>query len=242
MPFNIEFEGHIIYLKKAIFAVIDRHEILRTIFFTDNNGIIKQKILEKEDIGLNIDYKDFREFPDQKIQVRSYIQNDIVKPFDLEKGPLLRISILQITDTKYILYYVLHHIICDGWSLDILKRDIIAYYNFFNDGKELKIPSLDIQYKDYATWQLEKLKSNTFKKGKEYWLSKLLGELPTLDLPNCTMRPKLKTFNGCTLHTLISFEITAQLKSLCVKHDGSFFIGLLAAWNILLYKLSLIHI
>lgn len=238
IPSFIELHGDydVNSFKKAIFSVIDRHEILRTLFRTNNSGDVKQWILPIEEIGFTIDYHDFREKINKEALVRSYIQQDSYKTFNLEKGPLIRSSLLQLSHDKYVFYYNMHHIISDGWSMDVLARDVFAFYEAYKDDKTPNLPNLRIQYKDYACWQLEQLKKHEFKTHQNYWLNKLSGELPLLDLPSSKLRPKVKTHQGRSLRTYISKKDNLKLKNYVYQNGGTLFMGLLTSLKVLFYR------
>lgn len=238
MPFSVALDEKIEVeiLEKSVYAVIERHEILRTIFEEDGKGEIWQKIIPFDAFDFKIDYKDFRSEVDALKSKNDYIYEDSGTPFNLAKGPLLRVALIQTSDTSYTFYYNLHHVICDGWSLNVLLKDVMSYYDAFKNDDIPNIPNLKIQYKDYASWQLSQLKSENIKVLKEYWNSALSGEIPLLNLPSQKNRPNKKTYNGDSLQTYISSEITQKLKEI-VNHQGaSLFMGVLASMNIILYK------
>jgi tyrocidine synthetase-3 len=222
--------------KKAIDSTIERHEILRTVFKEDVTGEVKQWILGREDLGFKIDYKDFRKAQNKEEQIQSYIREDSYKGFDLTKGPLLRAALLQVEETEYIFYFNMHHIISDGWSMEVLRKDVFSYYEAYKEKKEPVLKELRIQYKDYAGWQLAQLREESFKAHRTYWLNSLSGELPLLNLPGKRQRPRIKTHNGHGLSAYIGPETTHKLRSYSQENGGSLFMGLLAVWNILMYR------
>ncbi|MEM9866039.1 MAG: amino acid adenylation domain-containing protein, partial [Bacteroidota bacterium] len=221
---------------RAIYSVLERHEILRTVFREKKSGEVRQFILDRADLGFDIEYKDYRSAKDSKERVREYIEGDSYKEFDLESGPLLRSALLHVEDDKYIFYYNMHHIISDGWSKGVLSRDVLRYYNLYLKGEESAIPGLRIQYKDYACWQLSQLEEESFAVHRNYWLDTLSGEIPLLDLPSKKKRPKLKTNNGHALSTYINADVTRKLLRFSRENNGSLFMSLLATWNVLMYR------
>ena len=221
---------------KAVFEVFNRHEILRTAFKENANGEVKQWIINTEKIHTSINYQDLSGIKEKESFVESYITEDADKPFNLRKAPLLRLVLFKFSAKKHVLYLNLHHIIRDGWSLEILHRDIMAYYNFFNHHISLSLPKLDIQYKDFATWQLRILESKTSEKHKQYWLNKLKGPLGRLDFPTRKIRPKIKTYTGHSLRTTLPKESMMEVKAFCRKQNGSLFMGLVAVWKVVFFK------
>jgi len=238
MPSKVFLDGKydIDCFKKAVHATIDRHEILRTVFVMDDLGEVRQRVLDRKGAGFEIGYADLRGDEKAEEKAAAYIEADSYRPFDLENGPLIRTSLLQVSDDRYIFYYNLHHIISDGWSMRILERDVMEYYEAYRSGTAAKLPALPIQYKDYAVWQQRQLETERLAADRAYWLEKFSGELPLLDLPGFKSRPKVKTYNGHLLSARISSSMAAALHSYCQDHGGSLFMGLLAVWNVLCYR------
>ncbi|WP_278248469.1 amino acid adenylation domain-containing protein [Niastella populi] len=237
MPGSIDLTGllNIENFKKAIHATIDRHESLRTVFRKDESGEIRQWVLDKEDLGFEIICKNFEDDRNGYDKAAAFIGEDSFSPFDLEKGPLLRASLLKVKEDKFIFYFNMHHIICDGWSLSVLAKDVFTYYDAFTENREPALNPLKIQYKDYAAWQLAQLNEQAFQKHREYWTKRLQGELPSLDLPSTKLRPKVKTNNGHALQAYINGNLTGKLKEYSEENGGSLYMGLLAGWYILMY-------
>lgn len=221
---------------ESINLVIDRHEILRTIFKENSQGEVRQWVLTREELGFAVNYEDLREEGDIKKAVQDYIKNDSYKAFNLSEGPLLRASLLQVSNDDYVFYYNMHHIISDGWSMEVLTKDILTYYNAYEIGKSPNLPELKIQYKDYASWEQSQLNSDNFNIHKQYWLDQLSGNLPAINLPSKKVRPKVKTHNGNRLYTYLSKELTTKIKEFSQENGGSVFMTLLSTWNVLFQK------
>jgi len=222
--------------EKALRAVVERHEILRTVFRKDENDTIKQWVLPTSDVTCTITQKDFSNESDAQAVALAYAKEDSFKPFDLENGPLFRVNLLKVSDNHTILYYNMHHIISDGWSLDVLAKDLMSFYQAFKANTTPNLPELNIQYKDYAAWQLAQLEGESLKEAKTYWRNKLAGELPVLNLPTKKSRPLIKTFNGRSSSMYINSEVVQKLRKYTQQEKGSVFMGLLATLNVLLQK------
>jgi amino acid adenylation domain-containing protein/non-ribosomal peptide synthase protein (TIGR01720 family) len=233
--FPVEIEEVEIF-KKAIYAVVDRHEILRTVYKKDANNQVRQWVKDRATLGFVITEHDFTKSNNASEEVVKFIKEDAFKAFDLEHGPLLRVFLLKTSATNYMFYYNMHHIMSDGWSMNILFRDVAAYYEALNKNAVVELPELKIQYKDYAAWQLNYLKSDVYKEQEAFWKSELSGELPILKLPSKGARPKALGNNGYHLATYISPDKAIAFKKYCKEKKGSLFMGLLAVWNVLLYK------
>ncbi|WP_202704236.1 non-ribosomal peptide synthetase, partial [Flavobacterium sp. UGB4466] len=237
MPDSINLTGdfNIEILTKAIKATIDRHESLRTIFRKNESGEIRQWVLNREELDFEVKYQDFRSDLAGLEKAAAFINEDSFKPFDLENGPLFRANFMKVTEDSCILYFNMHHIISDGWSMGVLTKDVLTYYDAFIGNKKPELIPLKIQYKDYSAWQLAQLNEVSFQAHKTFWLNRLSGELPLLDLPSTKQRPKVKTNNGHCLQAYINANLTDKLRKYSEKNGGSLYIGLLASWNILMY-------
>ncbi|HRI35132.1 MAG TPA: condensation domain-containing protein, partial [Saprospiraceae bacterium] len=222
--------------KRAIDAVVDRHEILRTVFKEDGSGEVRQWVLSKEDLGFKIDYKDFRKENNKEEKLNNYVAEDSYEAFDLGNGPLLRASLLHVEDEAYIFYYNMHHIISDGWSMEVLTKDVFSFYEAYKENREPQLRPLRIQYKDYSAWQLQQIEEESFKGHKSFWLDSLKGELPLINLPAAKPRPRIKNNKGFGLSTYLDSEATNKLKKYTQEKGGSLFMTLLAAWNVLIYR------
>ncbi|MEP0387782.1 MAG: amino acid adenylation domain-containing protein, partial [Dokdonia sp.] len=238
MPMHTTLKGSydITCLQKAMTATIARHEILRTTFNMDGQGNLRQYVLPVDALDFTLTYLDFRNDTNKEVSVEKYINEDSFMPFDLATGPLFRVSLLQLEDDTYVFYYNMHHIISDGWSMNVLSKDVFTFYEAFVNEVPPVLTPLEIQYKDYAHWQSLQLETPKANSDKKYWLDSLTGELPVLDLPSEKLRPSVKTNKGRSLRTYISKETTALLERFTQEHNSSTFISLLATINILFHK------
>ena len=222
--------------QKAIYLVIERHEILRTIFRKNEAGEVRQWIIPIRDFNFEIGSKDFS--CDADAAVDQFIQADISRPFDLEDGPLIRAFLLRTGKESHTFYYAIHHIIGDAWSLQILAKDVMYFYQAIVAGRPPQLVPLNIQYKDYASWQMVELKKNIYQEHQTFWKEYLRGYLPVLSLPSEKLRPSTKTQSGIALEMYLSEELTAEIKSFTREQGSSLFMTLLAICNVLLYRYS----
>ncbi|MEM6685541.1 MAG: amino acid adenylation domain-containing protein, partial [Bacteroidota bacterium] len=221
--------------EKAIHAVIKRHEILRTVFRKNQVGELRQWILTPEELNLSVDYQDFRDEEDKEKAVKAYIAANAHIAFNLEKGPLFKLSLLQIGAQEFEFYYNMHHIISDGWSMEVLAKDVLAYYEHYKNGTEVLLPALRIQYKDYAVWQSQQLESDAYQTHKDYWISKLGHAIQALALPTNKKRPKIKTYNGKGVRTFLAPELLQTMQQFLEKNGGSMFMLLLSELKVLIH-------
>ncbi|PHN99425.1 hypothetical protein CSC82_34080, partial [Rhodobacteraceae bacterium 4F10] len=235
MPFSIELDkvSNIEIFKKAILALVERHEILRTVFKENEQGELSQWILPKETLLLEIPCFDYSDQDYAIDKVKELIKEDSYQDFDLEKGPLFRVSLFKINESKYIFYYNMHHIIGDGVSLRIIKRDTLAYYNAFIKNEASQLPDLTLQYKDYAEWQSSRYKSEEFKEYSNFWKQKLKGELTRLKFSGEKSRPKIITHDGRNMYSYIDPKLVLDLKKICKLNEATLYVGVLTVWKIL---------
>lgn len=219
---------------KAIREIIKRHEILRTVFRENVSEELRQVVLPIADSLFNFSYKDFTGSKQSK--VRHYLTEQRENVFDLSTGPLLRAGLIRLGAEHYILHFTMHHIISDGWSMELLTREVMENYESYERGEIPQRNPLGIQYKDYSAWQQEQLTGEKFSGHQAYWQEQLSGELPVMSLSGERPRPTVQTHNGYGLSTMISRGDTEKLSTLCRDHQATLFMGLLSVLNSLLYR------
>nr|WP_295877516.1 non-ribosomal peptide synthetase [uncultured Chitinophaga sp.] len=241
---NIAFNMHRVYvfegdlnidaLRHALNLLLARHESLRTIFREDEQGEIRQLVRAVADVNFDIDYRDVRDQPEQVLT--DLVHATVATPFALDAGPLLRAGIFRVAANQWVFAYAMHHIISDGWSMNVLLNDLLKGYNKYTQGDLRPLAPLAIQYKDYAVWQQEQLNGASLNDHRDYWLKRFGGELPILKLPVDKMRPAVKTYKGGTVPIVIPQNVTAGVKKLLQTHGATLFMGLVAAVKALLYR------
>lgn len=237
IPFSMQLEiKDVATFKRAIFTAIDRHEILRTIFKKDSTGEVKQWILPSSEINFTIKNEDFRTKENQAEAVKAYMAQDAFEPFNLEDGPLMRASLLQVSDSEYVFYCNMHHIVSDGWSMEVLMKDVNSYYDALLAGLAISQEALTIQYKDYAAWHLDQITNEAYSKERKYWANKLQGTIPAINLPSQKQRPQIKTYNGKILKTNIDATTTTAIRSFIAENGGSLFTFALAGFNAMIHR------
>ncbi|MCY8950732.1 amino acid adenylation domain-containing protein [Bacillus atrophaeus] len=218
MPAVLELEGKLDRkrLEAAFQALISRHESLRTSLETGNGGEPVQRI--------------HHEVPFTVTEENS--ADAFIRPFDLSQAPLFRAGLVRETNERHVLLVDMHHIISDGVSVNTLIREFGELYA----GR--KIEPLRIQYKDYAVWQQEFKKSDTYEKQESYWVKQLGGELPVLELPADKPRPAVRSFAGDKISFTLDQEVTSGLNRLARENGSTLYMVLLAAYSALLSRLS----
>ncbi|WP_459210873.1 amino acid adenylation domain-containing protein [Aquimarina rhabdastrellae] len=222
-------------LKEAFKILIDRHESLRTNFFLSETGL-RQKVLSINELDFEVEIENIEN--NEGSQINEMILNFHEKPFDLDKGALIRVSVFKLSTTKHILNIAIHHLVCDGWSTSILQQEVFHIYKCLKDAKPIVLDPLTVQYKDYTAWLLKKVTSGEFEEAKRYWLQKFEKKTSVLQLHDQKERPAVKTYNGTITTFKISDEIFTKLKRY-TKDKGKTLTMMLSTFlNILLYKKS----
>ncbi len=210
-------------IARAFKIIVERHEVLRTAF-----KIVKGEPIQyiSTNIDVNIEYL---RASDENLKE---ISKDFLRPFDLNTAPLFRVGLIEITKKRHLLLIDIHHIISDGVSVGILIKELQSIM------LEIKLPKLNIQYKDYSIWQNKLLKENALEKQERYWLDIFSGEMPVLDLPYDFPRPVIQSFDGECISFCISKELADKITDLTRKTGSTLYMVLLAAFNVLLSKYS----
>ncbi|XLS27831.1 amino acid adenylation domain-containing protein [Flavobacteriaceae bacterium M23B6Z8] len=221
-------------LRNVFNIIVERHEVLRTVF-RKVEGSPRQVILAPEEIADYFIFDNYENLTTQKIQ--DYVSNRVNHQFDLEKGPLIKVTLLKEEKDVCLLIVNLHHIISDGWSAGILLQELCEGYNDRILGNSLEFEPLAIQYKDFAVWQNNRLSSKDhLDKQRNYWKSKLSGELNRCTLPETFARNSSVKNEGKTLTHVFRNDIANRLEKLAVEEQSSLYMLLLSALNILLYR------
>jgi bacitracin synthase 3 len=211
-------------METVLRKLIERHESFRTSFEMIGNEPF-QKICEEVDF--EIDYYD--NVPEKE---ELKIIEGFMKPFDLTRPPLLRVGLLQKSEDKHVFMIDMHHIITDGTSLIVFRKEFQALYA----GEEL--PPLKFQYKDYSKWHTKLMASEEMKKQENYWLKQLEGEIPILDLPTDFPMPSVQNLDGDMIPFEIDGDLYEKIKRLAAKTGVTLYIVLLSIYTLLLSKLS----
>ncbi|WP_276485401.1 MupA/Atu3671 family FMN-dependent luciferase-like monooxygenase [Paraflavitalea pollutisoli] len=223
-------------LEDAFGALVARHEILRTSFREDRYGEIRQFVHPAEEVDFQLLYNDWQASDDAAALLQEAIRSDIRYSFQLSAAPLLRACIYQVAPEKYVFTCVMHHIVSDGWSLEVLFSELLALYHALLHGTAIALQPLRIQYKDYAYWQDQQLNHSAANVHKSWWLQQLAGELPVLQLPEDFPRPREKTYRGGRVTRSVDKQTMKAFRQFCQARDASLFMGLLSVVYLLLYR------
>ncbi len=239
VPISYEIQGLLDrdVLQKAIDIVINRHEILRTTFIAVN-GDPKQFVDKRNIENYKINFRDLSLTQDKEELLKSLLKNRGEEIFDLEKGNLLKFNLFKLDETTYIFQIVIHHIISDGWSMDILFDEINRVYNGVIKNEDVKYLPLLIQYKDFSAWQNGKLNRKNLEGERQYWFNCFKDEIPKLNLTiENGSKKALKKFSGNRVfYTVDKKDVVNSLKAIANHNNASLFMLLLASVKTLLYR------
>ncbi len=220
-------------LEAAFQALVARHESLRTLF-AEENGQALQRIQAQQPFDLRrLDLEG-----QAAEQVAAQRETEARQPFDLTRGPLLRVTLARLDDEHHQLWVTLHHIVADGWSLNILLDEFAKLYAAHCQGLEANLAALTLGYADYGTWQRQWLAAGEAERQLQYWQAHLGDELPVLDL--CTDHPRTsqRDHRAARFNLKVPARLTEALKGLAREQQASLFMVLLAGWQALLYRYS----
>ena len=222
-------------LEKSLNEVVRRHEVLRT-NFPMVDGHARQVVVPE--LHLCLEEIDLGRLPVETRQSEaSHIAAiEAQHPFDLSRCPLVRALLLRVAENECILLLTLHHIVADGWSMDVLIREIAGAYNAYNAGGVPLWKDLSIQYADYAIWQNKWIQGDFLEKQLEYWTEQLRGSPPMLDLPTDHPRPGVQSFRGARYEFAINESIFRGVRAVSREAGVTPFMALLAAFQVLLSR------
>jgi len=221
----------------AIAGLIRRHESLRTTFAVVGDEPVQQVAASAEPPITRFDYShmphDARES-----ELKQIFRREFARPYELARGPLLRVFLGKMAEDEHVVLIVMHHIISDGWSLGVLLKELTHLYASYASGEQPSLPELPIQYADYSIWQRGWLEGERMQEQLAYWTKQLSGAPPVLDLPADRVRPPLQTVNGTDQRMSLGRELTGSLKQLSRREDMTPFMVLLAGFDLLLSRYS----
>ncbi len=219
----------------AISLLTQRHQMLRTTF-----EIIEGSPVQKVHKKMNIPFikLNMEGLPEiiQAQKTEELIQEECNRSFDLGKGPLMAVNLIQKSENINVLIISQHHIISDGWSFGILVRELEEIYNALAEGRNIEFEDIPVRVVNYIEWSNQKvIESNA---DKEFWINKLKDASDVLQLPIDFKRPDIQTYNGDTIIRNIDKSYKEKIDSFCLKYSSTPFIMLFAAYCIFLYKMT----
>ncbi|RKH44041.1 amino acid adenylation domain-containing protein [Corallococcus sp. AB050B] len=214
-------------LEQSLAEIIRRHDVLRTTF-DEVDGQPVQRIGPAWDFTLARTDVEAAKLPEQ-------LATEARRPFDLRRGPLMRGLLLRVANDDHVLMLVIHHIVFDGWSVDVLQRELNALYPTRGQST---LPPLSLQYVDHARWQRESFQGEELEDQLAWWREALAGAPPVLDLPTDKPRPPVQTFQGANFEVLLPQSLHGALQLLGQREGATLFMTLLAGFQALLARYS----
>lgn len=235
-PYVLNFTGTLCIdiLKRCLNQILLRHDILRA-RFPSNNGIPQLVIIPPEDVEIAvIDFSGLAK-TERTVAIDRAVLQEAGHSFDLERDMLFRFALLRSSQTEHILVSVFHHIVFDGWSAQVLLRELALLYNAYLLNTEPSMPHLTMHYVQYASSQRE-ISSAALDRHLSYWKNHFQVESPVLELPFDYSRPVLQRHAGSAYSFALSADITTSIKSLCRAEKVTLFMYLLTVFKIVVYR------
>jgi hypothetical protein len=229
-PVNIEI------LQESLNELTRRHESLRTTFGTVDGEPVQIVHVRLEPTLSVVELENHSEIARDAAVLRRATE-DAQLPFDLERGPLFRVTLVHLQGDDYVLLVTMHHIISDGWSLALFWDDLLAIWTALDTGQPSPLPELEIQYADFAVWQRRRSAAGALQTDLEYWKGQL-SNLSVLELPTDRSRPAVQTSRGSTHRFSLTAAQSEALRSLSRAEGATIFMTLLAAFQTMLYRYS----
>lgn len=222
-------------LQRTLDTIVTRHEILRTTIVT-RDGSAAQVISNEVRVPMRVSDLSGLSAAQAELESRRAFAAEAAQAFDLSTGPLLRTCLLQLGQDRHVLIITLHHIVCDGWSINVLLRELTHLY--LAHQTSVAVPELPIQYADFAIWQRQWLRDETIERQLNYWRKQLANAPAALDLPVDYPRPAMRSSAGARVSTMLSPAVSEALKQISRQHNTTLFITLLAMFQTLLFRYS----
>ncbi|RKI58436.1 amino acid adenylation domain-containing protein, partial [Corallococcus sp. AB049A] len=224
-------------LRRALELLVERHEALRTTFTLKDRDPV-QVIQSTSSWALPL--VDLTGVPaeEREAEVRRLAREEAARPFDLDTGPLLRTRLLRLTPSHHVLLLGMHHVVSDGWSLEVMVREVATAYAAFASGEAPVLPALPVQYADFAAWQRGWLQGDVLADEVAWWKEQLAGAPRVLELPTDKPRPTTRSARGALLPVHLPRDLTDRLMGLARVEGATPFMALLTAWQVLLSRYS----
>jgi amino acid adenylation domain-containing protein len=222
-------------LRRALAEVLRRHEALRTVFRAGPDGPVQVVLPPVEP---PVPFDDLRELPenDLKAETKRRVERVARTPFDLGRDLMLRARVLRVGDAEHLLVLALHHVAGDGWSVNVLFREIAALYGAFAQGEPSPLPEPPVQYADFAAWQRRWLAGDALESQMAYWRRALDGAPTLLEVPAPKPRPPVQSFRGDAYPVALPKGLVARLRALGRSDGATLFMTLLAAWEVVVAR------
>jgi amino acid adenylation domain-containing protein len=232
--FTLKGDLNVEAFEKALYHIVQRHESLRTLF-VEIDGELKQQIFDTADRTFCFDYHDVSQEADPKAKVDEYIEIEDKKSIDVYKGPLLRMRLIKKSENEHTLIMVIHHIVSDGWSMNILFDELYETYNNFTQGKASTLEPLKIHYKEFAYWKNDKINQGELDASKEFWFSYLKDLTQAIDFPQTIKEEVFNIYNGFGHEVILDEQLTERLRIQAIQYNTTIFTFLVGTLKLLIH-------
>ncbi|MDK9557686.1 amino acid adenylation domain-containing protein [Marinobacter sp. M216] len=238
LPAVFRFQGDLdtAALERAFNTILQRHEILRANFINPDGEV---QILIDESRSVCLEPQTLSDYGAEDLEtLERALRLKVAESFDVASGALFKVWLIRIDDHDHILFLMIHHLVFDGWSFDLLLKEMCALYNAYSKGLGNPLPALPVQFQDFALWQRDWLHSDAVNDQLSYWKEQLAGELPVLDLPTDFDRPLTQAHRSEGVKFDIDETAVDALESLATRHQTTLFMVLLSLYVLMLHRFS----
>lgn len=239
VPIGVRLSGrlNVLALEQALTEITGRHEVLRTRFPTFEGQPVQIVSMRK---AVVLPMVDLAELPDNRKETETQrLALEVARcSFDLARGPLIHMSLLKRGEDEHLAVFNMHHIVSDGWSMNILVHDLAALCSAFLFGRPSPLAELPIQYADFSVWQRDWLRGEVLDRQLDYWKLQLGGGGPNIELPADNPRPAIQRYQGATQVADLGRAANERAKQLSRQEATTLFVTMLAAFRVLLYRYS----
>lgn len=222
-------------LQASLREIVARHDTLRTTF-QFSGGQLFQTVSQRTSVNLPMD--EVVDEPDPIRRAYELASQEVHRPFDLATGPLFRARLIRVSPEEHVFLCTMHHIVTDSWSMQLFVKELSTLYAAYSQGKPSPLEELPISYGDYAEWQRKWSNGELVSQEIDYWKKRLQGAPKVLELPTHAPRPAEQTFSGASQTLILPDAAVASVKQLAAHYNCTPFMVLLAAFKLLLYRLS----
>ena len=232
IPAAVRLSGplNVLALRRVLGEIVRRHQSLRTRFEVVESEAL-QVIHQTTEARLPLIDLCALDEEAREAEARRLMKAESERPFNLQRGPLLRATLLKLAGEEHLVLLTMHHIVSDGWSVGVLVREVAILYEAYSQGQESPLPDLPLQYAHFAVWQRGWLQGDVLDQQLSYWKQQLAGAPPVLELPLDYPRPAVQTYHGSQVSFRLSRTVTTALKEIGRRERATLFMTLLAAWQ-----------
>ncbi|MFB2875446.1 condensation domain-containing protein, partial [Floridanema aerugineum] len=236
---SLRFRGelNIPILEQSLSEILRRHEIFRTTFPTVAGKLV-QVIHPPQPVKLTVINLENLPKSQQEAEVERLTDEAVQQPFDITKLPLIRWSLLKLSNQEYVLIHIEHHTVHDGWSFNLFLRELLTLYQAFSEGKPSPLAEPSLQFADFAYWQRQWVLTEQAQAQLNYWKQKLAGIPPLLELPLARPRPAEQTYKGGMLRMELPLDLCQALRNLNRQESVTLFMSMFTVFVIMLYRYS----